>query len=144
MTAKTGIIERLGEKAVLPPSLMGEALAANDRIKLRLSLLQEAALQAQTPNRSARQFTVEQRAAGLADSSLDALVAGARMVGAARLFIPGVGPLLAGIADDLAAMLAPPPGGAGSGQPSLGREGRGADESHSRRRRRSARSERNR
>ena len=107
MTAKTGIIERLGEKAVLLPSLIGEALAANDRIKLRLSLLQEAALQAQTPNRSARQFTVEQRAAGLAESSLDALVAGARMVGTARLFIPGVGPLLAGIADDLAAMLAP-------------------------------------
>jgi hypothetical protein len=107
MTAKIGIIERLGEKAVLLPSLIGEALAANDRIKLRLSLLQEAALQAETPKRAARQFAVEQRAAGLGESSLDALVAGARRVGTARLFVPGVGPLLAGIGDDLAAMLAP-------------------------------------
>jgi hypothetical protein len=72
-----------------------------------LSLLQEAALQAQVPKRSARQFAIEQRAAGLAESSFDTLDAGARMVGTARLFAPGVGPLLAGIADDLVAMLAP-------------------------------------
>jgi hypothetical protein len=41
VTSKAAIVERLGEKAVLLPSLIGEALAANDRIKLRLSLLQE-------------------------------------------------------------------------------------------------------
>jgi hypothetical protein len=52
VTSKAAIVERLGEKAVLLPSLIADALAANDRIKLRLSLLQEAAWQAQTPNRS--------------------------------------------------------------------------------------------
>jgi hypothetical protein len=44
VTSKTAIVERLGERAVLLPSLIGDALTANDRIKLRLSLLQEAAL----------------------------------------------------------------------------------------------------
>lgn len=34
---KTQVVERLGEKAVLLPTLIGDALAANDRIKLRLS-----------------------------------------------------------------------------------------------------------
>ena len=31
MTSKTEVVERLGEKAVLLPSLIGDALAANDR-----------------------------------------------------------------------------------------------------------------
>ena len=59
MTAKIEIMERLGEKAVLLPSLIGEALTANDRIKLRLSLLQEAGLQAQTPKRSTANWRAE-------------------------------------------------------------------------------------
>ena len=33
VTSKAAIVERLGEKAVLLPSLVGDALAANDRIK---------------------------------------------------------------------------------------------------------------
>lgn len=107
MPGKIAIVERLGEQAVLLPSLIGEALSANDRIKLRLSLLQEAALHAQTPDREAAHFGIEWRAAGLDERVSDALVAGARLVGPGRLFIPGVGTLLAGLISDLAAMLAP-------------------------------------
>ena len=59
MTTKTEMIERLGETAVLLPSLIGDALTANDRIKLRLSLLQEAAAQTQAPSREPRSFRAE-------------------------------------------------------------------------------------
>ena len=104
---KSEIVERLGEKAVLLPALIGDALAANDRIKLRLSLLQEAALQAQTPSREARGFAAERRAAGLEEPLFDGLVTDARLVAPGHLFIPGSGTLLAGVSDDLTRMLAP-------------------------------------
>jgi hypothetical protein len=52
---KTQVVERLGEKVVLLPSVLGDALAATDCIKLGLSLLQEAAAHAQAPQpRAAR------------------------------------------------------------------------------------------
>ena len=94
MTSKTAIVERLGEKAVLLPSLIGDALAANDRIKLSLSLLQEAALQAQMPDHKARHFEADTQATGLQHLAPDALVAGARLLGPGRLLIPGVHQLL--------------------------------------------------
>jgi len=107
MTTKTEVVERLGEKAVLLPSLIGDALAANDRIKLRLSLLQEAASQAQAPNREPRLFRTERQAARLDAPALDALIVGAHALGPTRFFIPGASDLLAGMAADLSAMLAP-------------------------------------
>jgi hypothetical protein len=107
VTSKTAIVERLGENAVLLPSLIGDALAANDRIKLRLSLLQEAAMQAQMPGRKARHFEADTQATGLEHLAPDAFVTGARLLGPGRLLIPGVGELLAGLAGDLVAMLAP-------------------------------------
>ena len=42
MTEKIQIVEQLGEQGILLPGLLGKALQANDRIKLRFSLLQEA------------------------------------------------------------------------------------------------------
>jgi hypothetical protein len=73
------IVERLGEKAVLLPSLIGEALAANDRIKLRLSLLQEAALRAQAPQHEAHHFGRDKGSADLGELAPGAFVAGARL-----------------------------------------------------------------
>ena len=107
MTTKTEVVERLGEKAVLLPSLIGDALAANDRIKLRLSLLQEAAAQAQTPSREPRSFRTERQAARLDAPDFDSLVAGVRALGPRRLFVPGASKLVAGMTSDLSAMLAP-------------------------------------
>jgi len=107
VTSKAAIVERLGEKAVLLPSLIGEALAANDRIKLRLSLLQEVALHAQAPQYEAHHFGRDKGIAGLGELAPDAFVAGARLLGPGKLLVPGVGALLAGVADDLATMLAP-------------------------------------
>ncbi len=107
MTAKAAIIERLGENAVLLPSLIADALAANDRLKLRLSLLQDAVHQAKSPARARRDFLSERRAAGLADPVFDSLSTGARLAGPGRAFVPGVAVLVSGIPDDLSAMLAP-------------------------------------
>jgi hypothetical protein len=107
MTSKAAIVERLGEKAVLLPSLIGEALAANDRIKVRLSLLQDAALHAQAPQHEAHHFGRDKGSAGLGELDPGAFVAGARLLGPGKLLIPGVRMLLAGVADGLATMLAP-------------------------------------
>src|SRR3974390_3207189 len=107
MTTKTEVVERLGEKAVLLPSLIGDALAANDRIKLRLSLLQEATAQAQTPSREPRSFRAERQAAHLDAPDFDSSVAGARALGPKRVLIPGANKLIADMETDLSAMLAP-------------------------------------
>jgi uncharacterized protein Yka (UPF0111/DUF47 family) len=104
---KTGIMERLGEAAVLLPGLIGEALAANDRAKLRLTLLQEAAARAAEPGRPTRTFEAERRAAGLTAPGLDQLIAGAAPLSADRFCAPGAAALMGGLNQDLAAMLAP-------------------------------------
>ena len=46
---KTEIIERLGQTDLLLPSLVAEGLAANDRVKARLSVLQAAGGRARDP-----------------------------------------------------------------------------------------------
>jgi hypothetical protein len=107
VTAKIAVVESLGERTVLLPALIAEALAANERLKLRLSVLQEAALQAAQPGRPSRDFNLERRAAGLSDPALDGLVSGARVIAPGHLFLPGVDVLLGPVGDDLAAMLAP-------------------------------------
>lgn len=107
MTTKSEIIERLGEKAILLPSLFGDAVAANNRLKVHLSALQEAALQAQSPGRRARPSAEWTVTAGPDAHELEALVSGARMVGPEHIFAPGLRGLLAGIGGDLAAMLVP-------------------------------------
>jgi hypothetical protein len=107
VTTKVDIIERLGERAVLLPALIGEALAANDRIKLRLSALQDAATRAQHPEQAARRSRVQATDPVFDDPALAALVAGTRMVGPERVFLPGLATLNAGMQRDLDAMLAP-------------------------------------
>ena len=102
MTAKIEIVERLGETAVLLPTLIGDALAANDRIKLRLSLLQDAKRNAQTPGRSVQPFD----GSSLTDLPADA-VTGARLLGPERLSMHGASALLAGLGRDLSVMAAP-------------------------------------
>lgn len=107
MTTKLEIVERLGEHAVLLPGLIGKGLAANDRLKLRLSLLQEAGMQARTPALAPRRFDEERRHAGLDNPVFDHLVSDAREIAPGRFHLPGVSALIGGISDDLSAMLEP-------------------------------------
>ena len=54
---KTEIIEGLGQTDLLLPSLIAEGLAANDRVKVRLSILQAAARRVRDPQ--AKRFDLE-------------------------------------------------------------------------------------
>lgn len=80
VTVKTEIVERLGERAVLLPALIGAGLVANDRLKLALSRLQEAV-----------------RGEG----------AGVQSLGAGRFAIADLPALISALEGDLTAMLAP-------------------------------------
>ena len=107
MVGKVEIVERLGERAVLLPALLEAALVANDRLKIRLTMLQEAAAQALRPGRAPLSLDAERRAAGLADPAFDSLISGAQSLDDEAFLAPGAARLAAGLAGDLAAMFAP-------------------------------------
>jgi uncharacterized protein Yka (UPF0111/DUF47 family) len=107
MSAKAEIVERLGEGAVLLPTLIEEGLAANDRLKIRLTLLQEAAAQASQAGRPRPSLERERRSVGLTEPVFDATVSGARRIDADTFLAPGAEPLAAGLARDLTAMMRP-------------------------------------
>ena len=71
---KSEIIERLGQADLLLPSRVAEGLAANDRVKLRLSVLQAAMHRACEPTNARFDLTDECRAAGVDPVALEALV----------------------------------------------------------------------
>jgi uncharacterized protein Yka (UPF0111/DUF47 family) len=107
MTTKTQIVEQLGEAAVLLPDKIATALAANDRAKLRLTLLQDAVAKAADPGRPVADLSAELRATGLDNPAFASTVAGARSAGGGQAEIPGAEPLIQGLYDDLRAMIAP-------------------------------------
>jgi len=107
MVAKVEIVEKLGESAVLLPSLIEEGLAANDRLKIRLTMLQEAAAQASEPNRQAPTLERERRSVGLSEPAFNDVISGARRIDADTFLGPGAELLASGIAGDLKAMIAP-------------------------------------
>src|SRR5271166_4930163 len=73
-SVKSQIIELLGETDVLLPALIAEGLAANDRVKARLSVLQAAADHACNPQNLRFNLTEECRAAGIDPVPLETLV----------------------------------------------------------------------
>ena len=91
---KSQIIEQLGQADILLPSLIAEGLAANDRIKVRMSALQAAAHRAQAPDSPATDLHVECRAAGIAPASLATLIGGAHLAGDGRLAAPDLAGLM--------------------------------------------------
>ncbi len=93
--AKVGIVEKLGERAVLLPALIEEGLAANDRLKIRLTMLQEAAARASEPGRVAQSMERERRAVGLTDPIFNATISGARRIVADTFLAPGAEALAA-------------------------------------------------
>ena len=108
MVAKVEIVEKLGERAVLLPALIEEGLAANDGLKIRLTMLQEAATLVSEPGRAAPSMEREQRrGVGLTDPIFNATISGARRIDDKTFLAPGAELLAAGMARDLPAMMAP-------------------------------------
>jgi hypothetical protein len=107
VTEKSQIVQELGESSLLLPTLLADALAANDRLKLGLTLLQEAGAHAMRPGHPGNALAGERRAAGLTNPQFDATIVGAQALAPDRLHIPGAKALVAGLAHDLDTMLAP-------------------------------------
>jgi uncharacterized protein Yka (UPF0111/DUF47 family) len=102
---KSQIVQHLGQSDILLPSLIAEALAANDCIKVRLSALQAAARHASQPDRPASDLQVECRAAGIAPAAIAALIDGAHIVGEGRIAAPNLAKLMKDIVDDVVVMI---------------------------------------
>lgn len=102
---KTQIIEELGQGDILLPALVAEGLAANDRIKVRMSALQAAAHHAREPDRPASDLGIESQTAGIAPAAIATLIGGAHMIGQDRLAAPNLAKLMKEIQDDAATMI---------------------------------------
>ena len=102
---KSQIIEQLGQSDILLPSLIAEGLAANDRVKARLSVLQAAGHHARNPHGTHFDLTNECRAAGIDAFEMETLVNGASELAGARITAPGLGKLAMSIFDDVGAMI---------------------------------------
>jgi uncharacterized protein Yka (UPF0111/DUF47 family) len=105
VTIKSGVVEALGESEVLLPGLLSAALAANDRIKARLSFLQEAVSRANAP--VAQGPAPDLQGSGLEAEMPATALLQAKLLGPDLLFLPGAAALLAGLKRDLDTMLAP-------------------------------------
>ncbi len=113
MVAKAQIIDVLGEDALLRPQQVNAALAANDRVKYRFTLLQAARQHARDPGAPAGDLRPEREAGGVDDPSLDQVVPGSRRADGGGYLIPHAEKLHDAIEADIRDMLAPL---AGSGE----------------------------
>jgi len=107
MSEKTRIVAALGETRLQLPTLLNEALGANDRAKFRLTLLQTAKSHADDPEAVFSDLRTERIACGIGDSSYDEVVAGTVRQGADTYLLPLLGAVCAALHDDLQAMIAP-------------------------------------
>jgi len=107
MSEKVRIVAALGERRLLLPALLNDGLAANDRAKFRLTLLQTAKSHADAPEEVFSDLRTERIASGIADSSYDDLVAGTVRRGADTYAIPLALEVCASLRDDMLAMIAP-------------------------------------
>jgi uncharacterized protein Yka (UPF0111/DUF47 family) len=102
---KSQIIERLGQIDILLPALIAEGLAANDRVKARLSVLQAAGRHAREPQRARFDMTDECRTAGIDPAAMDMLINGASLLADEQITAPGLAKLGTAIWDDIACMV---------------------------------------
>lgn len=105
MTAKSAIVERLGESALVLPQRIAAGLAANDRAKVRMTALQAAQGHAQRPDVRAPALQRDCAETGLDATVVAALVAGARAQPDGRIAMPGVAAMHQGLLADVATML---------------------------------------
>ncbi len=103
---KAHMVASLGQRGLLLPAWVTEALRANDRLKVYLTVLQAASAHACHPEREPADLTSEMAAAGLKDAWFhDAAAAASRVDG--DVVFPDLRRLVKCIADDLAAMARP-------------------------------------
>ena len=101
---KSEIVEQLGRADLLLPSRIAEGLAANDSVKVRLSILQAAGARARDPDGAGFDLAEECRAAGIDPVAMETLVNHATLSGEMRVTAPGLGGLGAATWHDVAIM----------------------------------------
>ena len=102
---KSRIIEQLGQTDILLPSLIAEGLAANDRIKVRMSVLQAMAHHVQDPSKPPVDLGTECNAAGLDPAMIQPVINKAVVVADGQIAAPGLASLSTGIVEDVMAMV---------------------------------------
>jgi hypothetical protein len=102
---KSRIIEQLGPTDILVPSLIAEGLAANDRVKVRMSALQPAAERAHNIDSTPMDLTAECRAAGIDPTTIHSFVNGGHLAAVGRVNAPNLAAVINGVLDDVAAMI---------------------------------------
>lgn len=107
MSEKARIVEALGERRLLLPALLNAALAANDRAKYRLTLLQTAKARGDAPDGEFSDLRNERLACGVTDISFDDLVAATIRCGEDTYAMPRARDLCTELLDDLMTMVAP-------------------------------------
>ena len=107
MTTKTRIVDILGESALALPAAIESAVGANERAKYVLALLQMATIHADRPDAVPESLRAEREACGIAEPTLDRVVAGAEADGKGCYFIKEMPHLFEILSAALHSMLAP-------------------------------------
>ena len=107
MSEKNRIIDALGERQLLLPSLVNAALAANDRAKYLFTLLQTAKSHADHPDATFPNLRQERLLNGLDDEELDRVVEAAELGADGQYRIPRAGRIVELLMHDIKTMLDP-------------------------------------
>jgi uncharacterized protein Yka (UPF0111/DUF47 family) len=102
---KLQIVEQLGETALVLPELIARALAANDRVKYYMALLQ--ACRDHAAGTPAPDLSLDRRAVGEEDTTLDTIPRRSQVDGDARLNVPGAVCVHTRLLEGIETMLAP-------------------------------------
>ena len=107
MAEKNRIIDALGERALLLPSLINAALAANDQTKYLLTLLQTAKSRADRPDAAFSSLRQERLVNELDDEELDRVVERSELGDDGLYRIPRAGNIVALVMRNIRTMLDP-------------------------------------
>jgi len=88
---KSRIVETLGERSLLLPRYLDEALAANARAKYLFALLQAARAHAEHRDHPPTDLRGERQAAQIDDTTLDGVVAGSQRIEPGLYAVPQAG-----------------------------------------------------
>jgi hypothetical protein len=105
--AKVAIIEKIGESGVLLPELINRGLAASDRLKYFLQLLQAAYTHALAPTEPLPNLRIQREASGLDDVQLDRVIEGSVDRGSGTVYVPGSCAIVATMFEESRRMLQP-------------------------------------
>jgi uncharacterized protein Yka (UPF0111/DUF47 family) len=103
---KSRIIEELGQAELMLPNLLSGALRANDRAKLRMSVLQAAVQRAHDPHGAPPDLAAECGGAGIDAVATRAVLTGARVGANGVIEAPGLAKLGEGLLSDVETMIA--------------------------------------